>query len=136
MGSDYPGEGNGNFKFSADVSLSMDFENGAFQGLANAYLKVGPIKGSGPSDRFGNIDISVRRGGYWHVHIGRPQDNDYAGMSIGVDPLTLEFRTYFMIGKGIPPMTYPQALIDIIGIEHLPAPRDYTRFCSWSISQF
>lgn len=123
MGSDYPGEGNGNFKFSADVSLSMDFENGAFQGLANAYLKVGPIKGSGPGDRFGNIDISVRRGGYWHVHIGRPQDNDYAGMKIGVEPLTLEFRTYFMIGKGIPPMTYPQALIDIIGIEHLPAPR-------------
>ncbi len=124
MGSNYPGEGNGDFKFSADVELNMDLENGAFQGNASAYLKVGPlIRGSGNGDRFGTIDVSVRRGGYWHVHVGRPQDNDYAGMNIGVGPLALEFRTYFMIGKDIPPMQYPQALIDIIGVENLPTPR-------------
>jgi hypothetical protein len=124
MGSNYPGEGNGDFKFSADVELNMDLENGAFQGNASAYLKVGPlIRGSGNGDRFGTIDVSVRRGGYWHVHVGRPQDNNYAGMNIGVGALALEFRTYFMIGKDIPPMQYPQALIDIIGVENLPTPR-------------
>ena len=124
MGANFPGEGDGNMKFNADIRLHMDLEHGSFQGNANAYLKIGPfIKGSSAGDKVGSIDFSVRRDGYWHIHVGNPAENQFAGTSIGIDPIMLNFRTYYMIGKGIPPMQYPAELIEIIGPENLPAPR-------------
>ena len=94
----------------ASMSMRYDFDKKAFHANMAAYINVagGIIQGTGENGLAGRAVVHVSPED-WYIHIGNSKE--MMGLRIGFGGLSLEAKTYFMVGTYILPMPDPPAKV-------------------------
>lgn len=113
----YPATMQGQKGLNAYVAIEFDFVADTFHGTFELYIDVlgGMFKGVGNGGRAGWAVVHFGADA-WYIHVGTPSDP--IGLKMGIDSLSLESKSYFMMGDYLEPSPPPPSEVaNILGVD-------------------